>query len=131
MIEVSDAQVAPISPSSRFSPTSAGAAVVAAASVLLLIPDPFSDRAPQGGCHPRVGSREMQVSDAYALSENIVETRPISEKWPIGVVSVTRVTGSCPPVNAPCTSGPSLVCRCPLVSELPTRDYRPMSAAFQ
>src|ERR1700742_2292682 len=96
MIEVSDAQVAPISPSSRFSPTSAGAAVVAAASVLLLIPDPFSDRAPQGGCHPRVGSRELQVSVAYALSENIVETRPISEKWPIGVVSVTCITGLCP-----------------------------------
>src|ERR1700748_2036698 len=102
MIEVSDAQVAPISPSSRFSPTSGGAAVVAAASVLLLIPDPFSDRAPQGGCHPRVGSREMQVSDAYALSEHIVETRPI------GVVSVTRVTATSPPMNAPYTSGPNL-----------------------
>jgi hypothetical protein len=50
----------------------------------------------------------MQVSDAYALSENIVETRPISEKWPIGVVSVTRITTPCPPMNAPYTSGPNV-----------------------
>jgi hypothetical protein len=50
----------------------------------------------------------MQVSDAYALSENIVETPPISEKWPIGVVSVTRITTSCPSMNAPYTSGPNL-----------------------
>ena len=47
MIEVSDAQVAPIRPISRLRPTSVGVASVApAASVLLAMLDPFSDRAP-------------------------------------------------------------------------------------
>ena len=76
MIEVSDAQVAPIKPISRFRPTSVGTEAEApTASVLLAMLDPFSDRAPQG-CHPRVGSSVMQVSVVYALSENIVEIRP-------------------------------------------------------
>ena len=57
MIEVSDAQVAPMKPMSRFRPTSVGVTAVApTASVLLAMLDPFSDRAPWGGCHPRVGS---------------------------------------------------------------------------
>ena len=57
MIEVSDAQVAPIRPMSRFRPTSVGVTAVAPTdSVLLAMLDPFSDRAPWGGCHPRVGS---------------------------------------------------------------------------
>ena len=68
---------------------------------------------------------------SYALSENIVETRSISEKWPIGVVSITRITFPCPPVNAPYTPGLSFASLRLSVSELPTRDYRPMSVAFQ
>jgi hypothetical protein len=46
MIEVSDAQAAPMKPISRFSPVSVGLTVVVAASTLLAILDPFSDRAP-------------------------------------------------------------------------------------
>ena len=91
----------------------------------------FSGHAPQGGGHPRVGSRVKQVSVAYAVSENIVETRSISEKWPIGVVSITRITFPCPPVNAPYAPGLSFASLRLSVSELPTRDYRPMSVAFQ
>ena len=47
MIEVSDAQVAPISPISRLSPTSAGL-VTATPEASVAMCDPFSDRAPQG-----------------------------------------------------------------------------------
>ena len=47
MIEVSDAQVAPIRPISRFRPTSAGF-VTATPVVSVAMLDPFSDRAPQG-----------------------------------------------------------------------------------
>ena len=51
MIEVSDAQVAPISPSSRLRPTSVGRVTVTpgpAPDVSVAMIDPFSDRAPQG-----------------------------------------------------------------------------------
>ena len=51
MIEVSDAQVAPISPSSRLRPTSVGWVTVTpgpAPDVSVAMIDPFSDRAPQG-----------------------------------------------------------------------------------
>src|SRR5713101_3591866 len=47
MIDVSDAQVAPISPSSRLKPTSVGAAT-ATPEVSVAMCHPFSDRAPQG-----------------------------------------------------------------------------------
>ena len=45
MIDVSDAQVAPISPSSRLKPTSVGV-VTATPAVSVAMCDPFSDRAP-------------------------------------------------------------------------------------
>src|SRR5215470_3894577 len=47
MMDVSDAQVAPISPSSRLRPTSAGV-VTPTPEVSVAMCDPFSDRAPQG-----------------------------------------------------------------------------------
>jgi hypothetical protein len=73
MIEVSDAQVAPMKPISRFRPTSVGVAAVAPTdSVLLamLIPFPIVPRR----AATRVSDRRVgQVSVVYALSENIVE----------------------------------------------------------
>jgi hypothetical protein len=52
MIEVSDAQAAPMKPISRFSPVSTGATAVVGASVLLAILDPFSGHAPWGRWSP-------------------------------------------------------------------------------
>src|SRR6266516_1152751 len=47
MIDVSDAQVAPISPSSRLKPTSVGAATATPEASVAMC-DPFSDRGPAG-----------------------------------------------------------------------------------
>src|ERR1700730_15745996 len=48
MIDVSDAQVAPISPSSRLKPTSAGFVTATPAVSAAAMCHPFSDHAPEG-----------------------------------------------------------------------------------
>ena len=47
---------------------------------------------PRGAVVTRVSDRVMQVSVTYAVSEAIVEMRHCREKWPLCVVSVTRIT---------------------------------------
>jgi hypothetical protein len=58
MIEVSDAQAAPMKPMSRFSPVSTGAVAVTTASVLLAILDPFPVM-PLGAVVTRVSDRAL------------------------------------------------------------------------
>ena len=77
MIEVSDAQVAPIKPISRFRPTSVGTWRPWLPRLLCYLPCsiPFPIVPRRAGATRVSDRRVMQVSVAYALSENIVEIR--------------------------------------------------------
>src|SRR6266487_4548634 len=70
MIDVSEAQVAPISPNSRLRPTSVGVVVVTPAASVAMI-DPFSDRAPQGYPPAARDPRPSRMSVSYASSDLI------------------------------------------------------------
>src|SRR5579859_2389384 len=93
MIEPSDAQMAPISPTSRRRPTSAGLVTVAPVVALVDMSDLSSDRGPRGACHSWRDPPKGQVSFSYAWSDFIVEINVIAEKCSSGFVLITQVTG--------------------------------------
>src|SRR5262249_21735390 len=89
IMEVSDAQVAPISPISLLKPTSPG---LMSCDNLAMIDSSFLDRAP-GGMPPAGGVRFERVSASYELSEIIVEMINLDEKCCAGFGFITQVRG--------------------------------------
>jgi hypothetical protein len=90
MIDVSDAQVAPTSPSSRLSPTSVGL-VTATPEVSVAMIDLSPGRAPEGLLPAVPDPRPKRASISYASSEIIVEIIVIAEKSSSGFVLITQV----------------------------------------
>jgi hypothetical protein len=96
MIELSEAQIAPINPTSRFRPTSAGRVITAPAdpvSVAMSISLPV---VPRRAGHPSNGIPDGRMSMTYASSENIVEIKVEHEKSPSGFVLITQITALFP-----------------------------------
>jgi hypothetical protein len=75
MIELSDAQIAPMSPISRFSPTSAGRVTEAALVSVAMIDSSFLvSIVPRGACHSRSEGSLQRVSLYISRVKNIVGT---------------------------------------------------------
>src|SRR6516162_2058179 len=87
MIDVSDAQVAPISPSSRLRPTSVGVVTVVTPGVSVAMIDALFSIVPRGACPSRSG---WVVSVLYEQSEIIVEMIITYEKCCRGFGFITR-----------------------------------------
>ena len=94
MIDVSDAQVAPISPSSRFRPTSVGLVTVTGVSVAMI--DALFSIVPRGACRPPCGA---DVGVSYEQSEIIVEMIITLEKCCRGFGFITQVKVFLPPLR--------------------------------